>query len=37
MTVAIFGLGLIGGSIGRNLVKNSDYKVLGYDIDNATM
>ncbi len=37
MTVAIFGLGLIGGSIGRNLVKKSGYKVIGYDIDNATL
>lgn len=37
MTVAIFGLGLIGGSIGRNLVKKSAYRVIGYDIDNATL
>jgi len=37
MTVAIFGLGLIGGSIGRSLVKKSSYKIIGYDTDNATL
>lgn len=37
MNVAIFGLGLIGGSIGRSLVKYSDYRVFGQDIDNNTV
>ncbi len=37
MNVAIFGLGLIGGSIGRSLIKNSDYRIFGQDIDNNTV
>lgn len=37
MNVAIFGLGLIGGSIGRSLMKYSDYKIFGTDIDHNTV
>lgn len=33
MVVAIFGLGLIGGSLGRAILKKTPHKVIGYDID----
>lgn len=37
MNIAIIGLGLIGGSLGRAIVKRTDNKVFGQDTDNATM
>ncbi len=33
MTVGVVGLGLIGGSLCKAFKKNSDYRVLTYDID----
>mgnify|MGYP003526537976 CR=1 FL=1 len=33
MEVLIIGLGLIGGSLAKQLKKNSDYRVIGYDIN----
>ncbi|MEG2450814.1 MAG: prephenate dehydrogenase [Clostridia bacterium] len=37
MNIAIFGLGLIGGSIGRALIKFTDNTVFGRDIDESVM
>lgn len=37
MNIGIIGLGLIGGSLGRALVKGTEHKVLGYDIDKSSM
>lgn len=37
MNIAIIGLGLIGGSLGRAIVKRTDNKVFGQDTDNTTM
>ncbi|MDD4839883.1 MAG: prephenate dehydrogenase [Clostridia bacterium] len=37
MIIAIYGLGLIGGSLGRAIIKKTSHKVLGFDIDKATM
>lgn len=34
MNVGIIGLGLIGGSLGRSIIKNTDHTVFGTDIDN---
>lgn len=36
MEVLIIGLGLIGGSLAKQLKKNSDYRVIGYDINEDT-
>ncbi len=33
MLIAIYGLGLIGGSIGRAILKNTAHNVIGYDIN----
>ena len=33
MNVAIVGLGLIGASFGKSLIKNGEHKVFGYDIN----
>jgi len=35
-TIAIVGLGLIGGSLGRAFIKRTDYTVLGRDVDSKT-
>ena len=35
-TVGIAGLGLIGGSFAKAYKENSDVKVLGVDLNNAT-
>lgn len=37
MNIAIFGLGLIGGSIGRSIIKNTDNVVYGYDVDSESL
>ena len=37
MKVGIIGLGLIGGSIAKAYKKNSDFKVLGYDLDKSVL
>lgn len=37
MNVAIFGLGLIGGSIGRSIIKNTSDAVWGSDIDKESV
>ena len=31
MLIAIYGLGLIGGSMGRAILKNTSHEVIGYD------
>jgi len=33
MLIAIYGLGLIGGSLGRAILKNTSHEVIGYDIN----
>lgn len=33
MIIAIFGMGLIGGSLGRAIIKKTSHTVLGYDIN----
>jgi prephenate dehydrogenase len=33
MVIAIYGMGLIGGSLGRAIIKNTNHKVLGADIN----
>lgn len=37
MNIAIFGLGLIGGSVGRSIIKNTDNVVYGYDVDSESL
>ena len=37
MKVGIIGLGLIGGSLGRTIVKKTDCTVYAFDIDNHSM
>ena len=37
MKIGVIGLGLIGGSFGRTLVKKTEYKVYGYDISELVM
>lgn len=37
MNIAIYGMGLIGGSLGRALIKNTPHVVLGADIDEDTL
>lgn len=37
MIIAIYGMGLIGGSIGRTIVKNTGHYVIAADIDPAAM
>lgn len=37
MNIAVVGLGLIGGSLGRAIVKKTAHKVFGYDVDPAVM
>lgn len=32
MTVGIVGLGLIGGSLGKSIKKNTTHRILGLDI-----
>ncbi|MDD4700138.1 MAG: prephenate dehydrogenase [Oscillospiraceae bacterium] len=36
-SIAIIGLGLIGGSIAKAVKNNSDIKVIGFDIDDETL
>ena len=37
MRVAVVGLGLIGGSIAKSAKKNTNFKVYGYDINEAVV
>ncbi len=37
MKIAIFGMGLIGGSLGRAILKKTDHEVLGYDLDKSAL
>ncbi len=37
MNIAIVGLGLIGGSLGRAIVSKTNHKVFGFDIDSKSM
>ena len=37
MVIAIYGLGLIGGSLGRAVIKKTSHEVLGFDIDESSM
>lgn len=37
MNIGIIGLGLIGGSLGRAIIKRTDHKVFGMDNDKETM
>lgn len=37
MIVAIYGLGLIGGSIGRATLAKTEHKVYGFDIDKSAV
>lgn len=37
MNIGIIGLGLIGGSLGRAIIKNSEHKVYAYDISHRAM
>lgn len=37
MNIAIIGLGLIGGSIGRSIIKNTTHKVYGKDINSDSV
>jgi prephenate dehydrogenase len=37
MNIAIIGMGLIGGSLGRAIVKKTTHKVFGYDLDASVM
>ena len=37
MKIAIVGMGLIGGSLGRALLKNTDNEVYGCDLDATTL
>ncbi|MCL2630979.1 MAG: prephenate dehydrogenase [Firmicutes bacterium] len=37
MNIGIIGLGLIGGSLGRAILKKTPFKVFGYDISEDTM
>ncbi len=37
MNIAIFGLGLIGGSIGRSIIKNTDNVVYGFDVSEDSL
>lgn len=37
MNIAVIGLGLIGGSLGRAIVKKTEHKVFGRDIDPDTV
>ena len=37
MKIAIFGMGLIGGSLGRAILKNTEHQVFGYDLDESAL
>lgn len=37
MNIGIIGLGLMGGSFGRTLVKKTEHKVFGYDVNADVM
>lgn len=37
MNIGIWGLGLMGGSFGRTLVKNTGHRVFGYDVSENAM
>ena len=37
MNIGIIGMGLIGGSLGKAIIKNTNHKVFGFDIDETTM
>ena len=37
MNIGIIGMGLIGGSLGRGIIKRTDHKVFGYDINEKSM
>ncbi len=37
MNIGIYGLGLMGGSLGRALIRHTDHTIFGYDIDKVSM
>ena len=37
MKIGIFGMGLIGGSLGRAILKYTDHEVFGFDIDKSAL
>ena len=37
MNIGIIGLGLMGGSLGKTLIKKGEHKVFGYDISEQVM
>jgi len=37
MTIAIYGLGLIGGSLGRTITKKTSHTVIGFDVERAAV
>lgn len=37
MKIAIIGMGLIGGSLGRAILKNTSNEVFGYDLDETAL
>ncbi|MGN1042455.1 MAG: prephenate dehydrogenase [Christensenellales bacterium] len=37
MNIGIWGLGLMGGSFGRTLVKNTGHRVFGYDVSESAL
>ena len=37
MNIGIIGLGLIGGSLGRTIIKRTEHKVYGYDLNTSVL
>ncbi len=37
MNIAIYGIGLIGGSLGRAIIKNTSHNVIAADLDSSAM
>ena len=37
MNIGIIGLGLMGGSLGKTLIKKGEHKVFGYDLSEQVM
>ncbi len=37
MNIGIIGMGLMGGSLGRAIIKHTEHKVFGYDLDPQSM
>lgn len=37
MKIAIFGMGLIGGSLGRAIIRYTENEVYGYDVDESAL